>query len=45
MPPATAWWARTDWSSIGTTGISYDWPSGTLSGRVTRRMDQSEPSF
>jgi hypothetical protein len=35
MAAATIWWARTEWFSVGTTGIAYDWPTDTLSGRVT----------
>jgi hypothetical protein len=35
MAAATVWWASTDWFEFGTTGISYDFSTGTLSGRVT----------
>lgn len=42
MAAATVWWASTSWSNFGTTGISYNWPTGTLSGRVTGDgLDQS----
>jgi hypothetical protein len=42
MAAATVWWASTNWFEFGTTGISYDFSTGALSGRVTGDgMDQS----
>jgi hypothetical protein len=41
MPAATLWWARTDTSFVGTTGITFDMATATLSGRVTGGFSQS----
>jgi hypothetical protein len=42
MAAVTVWWASTNTASIGTTGISFDASTATLSGRVTGdEVDQS----
>lgn len=41
MAAATVWWAGTNWRSIGSTGVTYNFPAGTLSGRVTGQFSQS----
>ena len=41
MAAATVWWAGTSWRSIGSTGVNYDFPTGTLSGRATGQFSQA----
>jgi hypothetical protein len=41
MASATVWWAHTYGWGLGNTGITYDFPTGTLGGRVTGDIDQS----
>lgn len=41
MAAATVWWAQSDWRSIGNTGVTYNFPAGTLGGRVIGQGSQS----
>jgi len=45
MAAATVWWAQTDWRSIGNTGVTYNFPAGTLGGRVIGQGSQSGKFF